>query len=252
MLTFACNGNAIVSRSSPSKTVLVAYLRLSFHFVLLSRWVRWLSIFPVALSAGDDTRAARVMRWDSQKRFDWRSHLWVLFKPWTLMGVMSHFEDERLKDWKSLSQFCVRAQKHDLQVLQMSGQVLVVSSGWSFDPIVLHPKIMAGHSVSDAEDDTVLSWVILFINSYDSFYHALQVSWHSCLHSKSVIFGPLFYWLPLLVSLSPLPVPPCWPCNGTLVKDSVPSCSLSRLIWHTTKCWVTFPSIHTEWHVIML
>eukprot|EP00434_Breviolum_minutum_P021613 symbB.v1.2.019076.t1/scaffold1542.1/size112718/11 len=72
----------------------------------MHRWVRWLSIFPAALSAaGDDIRAARVMR----------------------------------------------AQKHDLQVLQMSG-----------------------HGVSDAEDDTAESTDRL--ESLNSSFSGLQCS----------------------------------------------------------------------------
>lgn len=202
VLAFACNGNAIVSRSRPSNVL---------SFCLLSRWVRWLSIFPAALSAaGDDIRAARVMRWEADTFWFDNSSL----SPFQTSGPRgSHeplwrWETERLKE--STITKLVRAQKHDLQVLQMSGQGSVgpLQWGWSFD---LPKSWQAMVSVMLKMILFCTQWYFSLYNSYDSFYHALQVSRHSCLHSKSVIFGLSFYWL-LLLSISPLSVPACWPC----------------------------------------
>ena len=193
----------------------------SFGRYLPSRWFRWLSIFPAALSAaGDDIRAARVMRWEAETF--WLDN-WVVFKPRTLVGVMSRFEDERLKDWKSLrSQNLWGPKSMIFKSCRCQARVRsYLQWGWSFD---LPKSWQAMVSVMLKMILFCTEWYFsLILMTYDSFYHALQVSWHSCLHSKSVIFDPSFYWF----------------AAASINLTAIRSCSLTLLelgFWFVPRC----------------
>lgn len=130
-------------------------------------------------------------------------HLWVLFKPRALVGVMSHFEDERLKDWKSLRSRNLWGPKNMI-FKSCRCQARVRSDLFNG----------AGHLISQNHGRPWCQWCWRWYCSAlsDTFHYiVLMTPFNMPFIAKSVIFGPSFYWL-LLLSISPLSVPACWPC----------------------------------------